>query len=111
MTAVRFGLQKTKYKHMKKSKIAWVGLFALAWACSPKPAEETEVVAEEVVIPDNSLSDEEKSEGWMLLFDGSNTDGWRAFNGDSMPPNWIIEEGALKGLGATGGEEDRKSVV
>ncbi|MDF2158639.1 DUF1080 domain-containing protein [Algoriphagus sp. CAU 1675] len=96
---------------MKNTRFAWVALFALAWACGPKPAEVNEEIVEEVALPDNTLSEEEKAEGWMLLFDGSNTDGWRAFNADTMPPNWIIEDGALKGLGATGGEDFGGDIV
>ncbi|WP_026956523.1 3-keto-disaccharide hydrolase [Algoriphagus vanfongensis] len=97
---------------MKKSRIAWVALVALAWACGPKPAEDTaeEVVAEEVVM-DNSLTEEEKAEGWMLLFDGESLDGWRAFNADTLPANWIVEDGVMKGLGATGGEDFGGDIV
>ncbi|MBT8218939.1 MAG: DUF1080 domain-containing protein, partial [Bacteroidia bacterium] len=32
---------------------------------------------------------------WQYLFDGINTDGWRAYNGDVLPPQWFIEDGAL----------------
>lgn len=89
---------------MRNRKIAWIALAAIAWACSPKPLEEvSEEIVEEVALPDNTLSDDEKSAGWMLLFDGVNTDGWRAFNGDAFPSGWIVEEGALKALG-TGGD-------
>lgn len=89
---------------MKYTRIAWIALISLAWACSPKPAEEVTEEVAEVILPDNSLSEDEKSAGWMLLFDGVNTDGWRAFNGDSLPANWTVEDGALKGLGHEGGD-------
>ena len=37
-----------------------------------------------------------EAEGWIYLFDGTSTDGWRAYNGDKLPPQWTIdEEGAL----------------
>lgn len=42
-------------------------------------------------------------EEWITLFDGSSTDGWRGFNQNSLPENWVIEDGALKSLG-TGGD-------
>lgn len=89
---------------MKNSKIALMSLLVLGWACSPKPAADSsvETVVEEVVVRDNSLTEEEKSDGWMLLFDGENTDGWREFNGDSFPEGWTVEDGALKGLGDGG---------
>jgi hypothetical protein len=89
---------------MKHKKIAWIALVAFAWACAPKPSEETNEEVVEVVIPDNTLSEEEKSAGWMLLFDGVNSDVWRSFNGDSLPSNWTVEDGALKALGHDGGD-------
>ncbi len=44
----------------------------------------------------NKLSKEEKNAGWVLLFNGKNFDGWRVCNGDAMPANWIVEDGAMK---------------
>ena len=33
------------------------------------------------------------NEEWIILFDGKDTEGWRAYNGDVMPPGWkIIDE-------------------
>lgn len=44
----------------------------------------------------NKLSKQEKEAGWELLFNGKNFDGWRQCNGDDMPPNWSIEDNAMK---------------
>jgi hypothetical protein len=33
---------------------------------------------------DNKLTDQEKAEGWMLLFDGKTMDGWRDFKGQEF---------------------------
>jgi hypothetical protein len=44
----------------------------------------------------NKLSKEEKKEGWTLLFNGQNFDGWRQCNGTAMPKNWVIDENAMK---------------
>ena len=44
----------------------------------------------------NQLSKEEKKEGWVLLFNGKNFDGWRQCNGTAMPANWVIEDDAMK---------------
>jgi len=44
----------------------------------------------------NTISKEEKKEGWTLLFNGQNFDGWRQCNGTAMPANWVIEEDAMK---------------
>lgn len=43
------------------------------------------------------------SEGWIILFDGKNTDGWRIYNGKNFPKSWTVEDGCLKSLG-TGGD-------
>lgn len=32
---------------------------------------------------------------WIHLFDGSSTEGWRAFGGESLPAQWTIVDGAL----------------
>jgi len=42
-------------------------------------------------------------DGWITLFDGTTTDGWRGYNSTSLPANWVIEDGSLKSLG-TGGD-------
>ncbi len=44
----------------------------------------------------NKLSGKEKKQGWVLLFNGKNFDGWRQCNGTAMPANWVIEEDAMK---------------
>ena len=32
---------------------------------------------------------------WITLFDGTSLDGWRAYNGDQMPPGWKIVDSIL----------------
>ncbi|MDR2499242.1 MAG: DUF1080 domain-containing protein [Tannerellaceae bacterium] len=44
----------------------------------------------------NELTPREKSEGWELLFDGKNFDGWRKCNATGMPANWSVDEDAMK---------------
>lgn len=33
---------------------------------------------------------QQSSKGWITLFDGTSLDGWRAYNGKSLPPGWGI---------------------
>ncbi|MDR1887441.1 MAG: DUF1080 domain-containing protein [Prevotellaceae bacterium] len=44
----------------------------------------------------NELTSKEKREGWILLFDGKNFDGWRKCNGTEMASNWSIDDEAMK---------------
>lgn len=44
----------------------------------------------------NTLTEDEKNDGWMLLFDGETTEHWRGYNQDGFPEEtWHIEEDAL----------------
>lgn len=54
----------------------------------------------------NTLSGEEKSDGWRLLFDGLSTQGWRNFKKTSFPnKGWVVEDGWLKKTaGVQGGD-------
>ena len=42
-----------------------------------------------------SNQNKNKSNEWISLFDGSSLDGWRAYNGDQMPPGWKIIDSVL----------------
>ncbi|WP_299119933.1 family 16 glycoside hydrolase [uncultured Winogradskyella sp.] len=45
----------------------------------------------------NTLSDEEKANGWQLLFDGKSLNGWHTYNKpDKIGNKWIVEDGTLK---------------
>jgi len=48
----------------------------------------------------NTLTAAERSTGWRLLFDGTNTKGWRGFRMDSMPSGWQAVAGNLTRVGA-----------
>ncbi len=43
----------------------------------------------------NKLSKQEKKEGWVMLFNGENFDGWRKCNGTAMPANWKLDDNAM----------------
>jgi hypothetical protein len=43
----------------------------------------------------NQLTKKEKAEGWVLLFDGKTSTGWKGVNKDHFPANWEIIDGTL----------------
>ncbi len=50
----------------------------------------------------NTLTDAEKENGWILLFDGENPgEHFRGYNMEDLPDTWVAEDGALvrKGKG------------
>ena len=55
--------------------------------------------------PANQLTEQEKADGWKLLFDGQTTQGWRSFKKQSFPDKgWVAEDGWLHCLGKGGGD-------
>ena len=56
-------------------------------------------------IKPNTLSKQEIDDGWKLLFDGKNTDGWHGYNKQGFPEKgWVVEDGTLHVLGSGKGE-------
>ncbi len=62
--------------------IASVCAFTLS-SCSKEPS-----------LP-NTLSNDEKEEGWTLLFDGKTTQGWHLYNMGNTPSAWMVENDEL----------------
>jgi hypothetical protein len=50
----------------------------------------------------NVLTEEERADGWRLLFDGRTTEGWRAYRGDSVPDGWQVVDGTLARVAPAG---------
>ena len=84
------------------------GILFLSVACNSgqKKAESAtdEKSATEEIAADNALTTAEKEAGWILLFDGESTEGWRGVNKAVMPGAWEVIEGTLHCQGSGKGE-------
>lgn len=58
----------------------------------------------------NTLTDAEKAEGWKLLFNGKNMDGWRAFK-NKPSDSWTVDstDGTLHCLGSKTDKSDKRA--
>jgi hypothetical protein len=60
--------------------------------------------AESCCSPANALTEQEKSDGWRLLWDGKSGDGWRSIKGEAFPASgWEMKDGVLTVLPKTAG--------
>ena len=80
-------LRHNYYYQLNKNLMKKVALFSLVCMvlCSAT-----------AIAQNNQLTDQEKRDGWVLLFDGKSMDGWRACNETAMPDNWVIENGVVR---------------
>ena len=56
----------------------------------------------------------EQADGWITLFDGTSTEGWRGYGKETLPPAWEIVDGTLhiKGSGrGEAGAEDGGDII
>lgn len=100
----------------KRAFILAVGLLSgvLATSCDSKAkkeaapaAEEKKVEVKEVAAP-NTLTQAEIDEGWVLLFDGTTSEGWRGYKKDHFPNGWKIVDGSIHCIGSGRGEAGAK---
>ncbi|MBT3385203.1 MAG: DUF1080 domain-containing protein [Prolixibacteraceae bacterium] len=96
---------------MKKVfSILLAGVFVFGLSCqsgqkkSAQESEEQEVAVEEVVAGPNVLSQTEADAGWVLLFDGETSEGWRGVNRADFPGGWEVVDGTLHCKGSGKGE-------
>jgi Domain of Unknown Function (DUF1080) len=74
-----------------------LGLCALITACR--------AISPETTTLHNTLSAQEKADGWCLLWDGKTTTGWRSARSDYFPTNsWRISDGELGVVSSGNGE-------
>lgn len=59
------------------------------------------------IVENNVLTEAEKKEGWVLLFDGKSNNGWRGAYMETFPDSgWVVKDGMLTVL-SSGGAESR----
>ena len=81
-------------------KLALFICFLCLISCKNEPKKVLETAQEK----EETVAQEE----WIYLFDGSSTDGWRAYNGEELPPGWIAKDGELTFDTELGLEQDYK---
>jgi hypothetical protein len=74
----------------------------LAAAMAPLPARGQQGAKATAPPEPNTLTPEEESAGWRLLFDGRTTAGWRGYRQQGMPDGWQVVDGALTRVGQAG---------
>ncbi|MGD0744196.1 MAG: DUF1080 domain-containing protein [Verrucomicrobiota bacterium] len=61
----------------------------------------------EIKVENNTLTKQEKADGWRLLWDGKTTAGWRSPKSDGFPiKSWVIKDGELSVV-STGNAESQ----
>ena len=96
-------------------KIRTPGLIALTFALAvftfscqmKKKAENAMNDIEEAMdeVTANELTQDEMDNGWMLLFDGKSTEGWRGYDKMAFPDSgWEVTDGTLHCIGSGMGE-------
>ncbi|ELR73417.1 Putative secreted glycosyl hydrolase [Fulvivirga imtechensis AK7] len=105
---------------MKIKSLLFVIAILVSQACGTKSGEtegettdtnavdETEAVTEEQTSL-NTLSEKEKEDGWMLLFDGESSKGWRGYGKDNFPSDWQVVDGTLYMAASGRGEAGSKN--
>ncbi|MEN8124578.1 MAG: DUF1080 domain-containing protein [Bacteroidota bacterium] len=94
-------------------------LFILISACNTatkdadkKESETKTEVKKETEAPKevatNTLSQAEIDDGWILLFDGKTSNGWRGYKLDHFPTGWQVVDGTIYMIGSGRGEAGSK---
>ena len=70
--------------------------FVVMVSCAADKSVQDESEPVERIPTTNVLTDEERAEGWRLLFDGETFAGWRGLGRKSIPEgHWTIEDGSI----------------
>ena len=91
------------------SRFARLAVLALFVSSGCQPNRDAPEVSDASVLPapeHNTLTPEEVTAGWQLLFDGVSTAGWRGYNLEAFPEKgWDIADGNLIVFASDGSED------
>lgn len=88
-------------------RIRWKDIRIQTRNLKPSPPDGIPVVN----LIDNTLSAQERFQGFRLLFNGRDFTGWRAVHGTAMPQSrWSVAEGCIS-VGASDGSETGNDIV
>lgn len=83
----------------RPTRFAWIVPVALAITLALPPAF---AAARGDEAPPNTLTEQEKADGWTLLFDGRTTSAWRGYKKANFPGGWTVVDDALTRTGGGG---------
>jgi hypothetical protein len=96
------------YGDMKEGmKIRWKNIRIQTENLKPSPLDNTPVIN----LLKNNISDQEKKQGYKLLFNGNDFTGWRAVHATAMPgKRWSVQNGEMN-IAASDGSETGNDIV
>jgi hypothetical protein len=89
------------------TQIRWKNIRIQTQNLKPSPTDNCPVVN----LLTNTLSEQEKAQGYKLLFNGKDFTGWRAVHGTKMPEqHWSVKEGEMN-VSSSDGSETGNDIV
>lgn len=70
--------------------------------------ENNEKVKKTPEAENKTVNESEDHEDWIILFDGSSSEGWRGYKKEHFPEAWKIEDDAIRCIGSGRGEAGNK---
>jgi len=83
--------------------LAIILLITFSFACKKEVKQAVDDVKDESL---QKTEYQNQSDQWINLLDGNSTEGWRAYNGDKLPPGWVVKDSVLTFDTELGMEED-----
>ncbi len=81
---------------MKKFLVSALAISLIACNNNSTEKKEEETKTENVSTAPSILSEDEKKDGWQLLFDGTSTSGWHNYGGGSVGSAWKVADNTLQ---------------